>query len=109
MDVRYVSVFFAAVATRLFSVKVDLGNLAQVAEVSEVFWADAPLIRFYDTPDRRLETVATAVFGRAKRFIRGDAPLLQEPALFLRLLRQAARRKKRARKKEQQMPPAAIK
>lgn len=71
MGVRYVHVFFVAVARREFEPRVDLRSLDQAAEVSEVRWFDIEQIRMVDTESRRLEATVAPVFRYVKRYSRG--------------------------------------
>lgn len=76
MGVRYVSIYYAAVARRDLAVGVNLRDLDQVSEISEVRWLNIDQIRLLDTPDRRLERTVAPVFRYVKRCIRGLAPPL---------------------------------
>ena len=73
MGVRYVNIYYVALARRELEVGVDFRNLEQVSEVSEVRWLDIEQIRLLDTPDRRLEKTVAPVFSYIKRHIRGLA------------------------------------
>jgi 8-oxo-dGTP pyrophosphatase MutT (NUDIX family) len=74
MGVRYVNVYYVAVARRDLPVGIDLRDLDQVSEVSEVRWMDIEQIRLFDTPDRRLENTVAPVFKYVKRYVRGLVP-----------------------------------
>lgn len=74
MGVRYVNVYYVAVARRELTVGVDFRDLDQVSEVSEVRWMDIEQIRLFDAPDRRLEKTVAPVFKYVKRYARGLIP-----------------------------------
>jgi 8-oxo-dGTP pyrophosphatase MutT (NUDIX family) len=74
MGVRYVNVYYAAVARRDLRLFLDFRVLDQVAEVSEVRWMDIEQIRLIDTPARRLEKTVAPAFKYVKRHVRGLVP-----------------------------------
>ena len=71
MGIRYVNVFYVALARRDLAPSVDLRRLDQAAEVAEVRWFDIEQIRLVDTPSGRLEAAAAPVFRYVKKFVRG--------------------------------------
>jgi len=71
MGVRYVNVYFAALARRDLTLGVDFRNLDQPSEVSEVRWMDINDIRLVDNPSRRLEKTIAPVFRYVRRAVRG--------------------------------------
>jgi 8-oxo-dGTP pyrophosphatase MutT (NUDIX family) len=71
MGIRYVNVFYVALARRDLAPSVDLRHLDQAAEVAEVRWLDIEQIRLVDAPPRRLEAAAAPVFRYVKKFVRG--------------------------------------
>ncbi|GFR88940.1 mRNA-decapping protein g5R [Elysia marginata] len=75
MGVRYVNVYYVAIARRDLHVGVDFRDLNQVSEISEVRWMSIDQIRFFDTPDRRLENTVAPAFRYVKRYVRGRIPL----------------------------------
>jgi 8-oxo-dGTP pyrophosphatase MutT (NUDIX family) len=74
MGVRYVNIYYAAVAGRDLRPAVDFRNLTQATEVADVRWMDIVQIRSQDTEDRRLERTIDPVFNRVKDFVRGNVP-----------------------------------
>jgi len=74
MGVRYVNVYYVAIARRPLSLSIDFRVLDQVAEVSEVRWMSIEQIRLIDTPARRLEATVAPVFRYVKRYVRGLLP-----------------------------------
>jgi len=75
MGVRYVTLYYAAIARRFIQPCVDLRTLDQVAEVSEVRWMDIEQIRIIDTPSGRLESTVTPVFNYIRRYMKGTLPV----------------------------------
>ena len=74
MGVRYVNVYYIAIARRRLTPYIDLKSLDQVAEIFEVRWMDIEQIRLIDTPTHRLETTVSPVFNYVKRYVRGLVP-----------------------------------
>lgn len=74
MGVRYVNVYYVAVARRDLHVGIDLRDLDQISEVSEVRWMSIEQIRLFDAPDGRLENTVAPVFRYVKRHARGLVP-----------------------------------
>lgn len=74
MGVRYVNVYYAAVARRDLDVALDFRDLARAAEVAETRWLDIEQIRLLDSPDRRLESTVAPVFRFVRRRARGAPP-----------------------------------
>lgn len=74
MGIRYVNVYYVALARRPLAPAVDLRRLDQAAEVAEVRWFDIEQLRLVDGPARRLEAVAAPVFRYVKKYVRGLAP-----------------------------------
>lgn len=74
MGVRYVNVYYVAIARRPLEPRLDLRTLDQVVEVSEVRWMDVEQIRLIDSPARRLETTVAPIFKYVKRYMRGAIP-----------------------------------
>jgi 8-oxo-dGTP pyrophosphatase MutT (NUDIX family) len=88
MGVRYVTVYYVAVTRRDIQPRIDLRDMNQVAEVSEVRWMDIEQIRLIDTPTKRLETTVGPVFKYVKKYFRGRMSLrsLPEGKVLLRSL-----------------------
>ena len=72
MGVRYINVYFAAIARRALRPTVNLKVLDQAAEVAEVRWLDIEQIRLIDTSTGRLEKTLAPVFRYVKRYLRGS-------------------------------------
>lgn len=108
MGVRYVNVYYVAVARRTLRPSLDLRALVQAAEVSEVRWMDIEQMRLIDDDTQRLEKTIAPVFAYVKRYLQGKTQIRSltyrmtpsgEPVDLARLLPGRVPRRQVSRKK----------